>query len=99
MRDALVGADRLRPDNPLARVLGSSLESQPGYPVAHCGTHDALRVETVEGSLQPDRLRLADQSLGRPLDVVEEELPLLLGRAQRGRDVLALQPWRVGVDE
>ena len=33
------------------------------------------------------------------LDVVEEERPLLVGRAQRGRDVLALEPGRVDVDD
>src|SRR5439155_3788819 len=52
-----------------------------------------------EGRLQPDGLRLADQPLGRHLDVVEEELPLLLRRPQRGRDVLALEPRRLGIDE
>ncbi len=67
-------------------------------PVHSVALENALRVQPEEHLAQAFVL-LADQAIGRHFDVVEEQLELLLRRADLDRDERALEPGRVGVDD
>src|SRR5262249_40080941 len=97
VRESLVRANRDVPDDPFASVVGGHLERAAGSSVADRSAHYPFGVESVESRLEAAGLG-ADRAVSRYLDVVEKELPLLVGCAERGRDVLALQAGRVGVD-
>ena len=92
VRDALVRADRRAPDDcARARTRRPCRAPARGAAVADRGAHDPLRVEPVEGAFSPPVSAPIRRSAG-DLDVVEEQLPLLVRRAQRGRDVLRSSP-------
>ena len=92
-------ADRHAPDLALARVVGGLVAARGGRrrsPSAAAMIRSGFRPSnTAAGrSCSPPTSRSAAD-----LDVVEEQLPLLVGAARRGRDLRALEPGRVGVDD
>src|ERR671930_485360 len=68
--DELVLADRLTERLPLARVLDRALEAGPDHAAGAGGDGEAALVEPVHRDLEALAL-LADQVLGRELDVLE----------------------------
>ena len=71
--DELVAADLLAERLPLARVLDRALEARADHAARARGDREAAVVERVHRDLEALAL-LADQVLGRHLDVLEEEL-------------------------
>ena len=80
------------------RVRRRAVERVPADPGADRRPGDALGVQPEEDLAQAVTLG-ADEAVGADLDVVEEQLELLLGRADLHRDERALEPGRVGVDD
>src|SRR5207237_6387324 len=71
--DELVAADLLPERLSLARVLDRALEARAHDAARAGGDREPTLVESVHRDLEPPAL-LADQVVGRHLDVLEEEL-------------------------
>src|SRR5690349_4593169 len=82
--DALMGADRLRPDFTLARVSRGLLQRVAADAAAHRRRHHPLRVQAAEHG--PQRLAFgADQAVGGDLDLVEHQREGVLRGPHRDR--------------
>ena len=94
--DALMGADRRRPDAALPGVLGCLIDRVPSDPAAQRAHQDSFRV-------QCRRTRGARPLPATPIEgvlpdchIVEEHAELFVGRHDRRVDPLKAQAWAVG---
>jgi len=98
MSDSLVRADRNVPHLTFTRVRDGAVERVPADAIRERSAEDPLRIQAEEDLAEPLAL-VADEPVGRDLDVVEEQLELLLGRSDLDRDGLAIEAGCVGVDD
>jgi hypothetical protein len=92
VRDALVRADRYRPDLPVVRVAGRRGQHVPGDADAHGRAGDPFRVQAVEHLAEPVALG-ADQRPGLQVDVEVDTLPEEDRRRLRRRQRHYIEEW------